>query len=192
MLTLEKNIQICAWVFTFSVNLEKWSFHVADLPRTRTKCTEIKQAREGPAKLLFLSIKYANFVAQSLQSRRWFLNSLIRSLSKHDVDNSENVIWKCNFGFLQSFRNYSSHYAFKMFSKKKRFSGKNTNVNILLSYVHVAHNCKTRHFTSWKEREGLQNVKRWKMHVQSVQKYCFSLSNMRICDVLVAVVIVVA
>ena len=30
------------------------------------------------------------------------------------------------------------------------------------------------------------------MHVQSVQNYCFSLSNMQICDVLVAVVDVVA
>ena len=29
------------------------------------------------------------------------------SLSKHDVDGSENVTWKCNFGFLQSFFNYS-------------------------------------------------------------------------------------
>ena len=33
------------------------------------KCTELKKAREGRAKLLFLSIKYANFVASSLQSR---------------------------------------------------------------------------------------------------------------------------
>ena len=41
-----------------------------------------------------------------------------------------------------------------------------------------------------KERERLQNVKRWKMHVQSVQKYCFSLSNMQICGVFVAVVVV--
>ena len=30
------------------------------------------------------------------------------------------------------------------------------------------------------------------MHVQSVQKYCFSLSNMQICGVFVAVVVVVA
>ena len=30
------------------------------------------------------------------------------------------------------------------------------------------------------------------MHVQSVQKYCFSLSNMQIYHVLVAVVVVVA
>ena len=67
---LEKNIQICACVLTFSVKLEKWSFHVAYLPRTGKKCTEIKQAREGRAKLLFLAIKYANFVASSLQSRR--------------------------------------------------------------------------------------------------------------------------
>ena len=29
------------------------------------------------------------------------------------------------------------------------------------------------------------------MHVQSVQKYCFSLSNMQICGVFVAVVVVV-
>ena len=65
--TLETNIQIC---FTFSVKLEKWSFHVADLPRTSKKCTELKKAREGRAKLLFLSIKYANFGASSLQSRR--------------------------------------------------------------------------------------------------------------------------
>jgi len=34
----------------------------------------------------------------------------VGSLSKHDVDGSENVIWKCHFAFLQSF-NYSSHYA---------------------------------------------------------------------------------
>ena len=30
------------------------------------------------------------------------------------------------------------------------------------------------------------------MHVQSVQKYCFSLLNMQICGVFVAVVVVVA
>ena len=44
-------------MFTFSVKLEKWSFHVADLPRTGKKCTEIKKkVREGRAKLLFLSL----------------------------------------------------------------------------------------------------------------------------------------
>ena len=39
--------------------------------------------------------------------RRVCLNSLIGSLRKHDVDGSENVIWKCNFSFLQSFLNCS-------------------------------------------------------------------------------------
>ena len=70
MSTLEKKTQICACVITFSVKLEKLSFHVADLTRKRKKCTEIKKAREGRAKLLFLLIKYANFVALSPSPRR--------------------------------------------------------------------------------------------------------------------------
>ena len=57
-------------MFTVSVKLEKWSFHVADLPRTGKKCTEIIKAREGRAKVWFLFIKYAKFVALSLLSRR--------------------------------------------------------------------------------------------------------------------------
>ena len=57
-------------MFTFSVQLEKWSFHAADLPTTGKKCTEIKKAREGRAKLLFWFIKYAKFVALSLPWRR--------------------------------------------------------------------------------------------------------------------------
>ena len=71
MSRLEKKIQIRACVLTFSVKLEKWSFHVADLPRTGKKCTEIKRkVLEGRAKLLFLFIKYANFVALSPPSLR--------------------------------------------------------------------------------------------------------------------------
>ena len=57
-------------MFTFPVKLEKWSFHVAAFPRTGKKCTKIIKAREGRAKLLFLLIKYAKFVALSLPSRR--------------------------------------------------------------------------------------------------------------------------
>ena len=70
MSKLVKKTQICACVFAFSVKLEKWSFHVTDLPRTGKKCTEIKKAREGRAKLLFLFIKYAKFVALSLLLHR--------------------------------------------------------------------------------------------------------------------------
>ena len=57
-------------MFTFSLKLEKWSFHVADLPRAGKKCTEIIKAREGRVKLLFCFIKSAKFVALSLPSRR--------------------------------------------------------------------------------------------------------------------------
>ena len=57
-------------MFTFSLKLEKWSFHVADLSRTGKKCTEIIKAREGRAKRLFLFIKCAKFGALSLSSRR--------------------------------------------------------------------------------------------------------------------------
>ena len=57
-------------MLTFSEKLEKWSFHVADLPRMGKKCTEMKKPREGRARLLFCFIKYAKFVALSLPSRR--------------------------------------------------------------------------------------------------------------------------
>ena len=57
-------------MFTFSVKLDKCSFHVADLPRTGKKCTEMKKASEGRARPLFCLIKYAKFVALSLPSRR--------------------------------------------------------------------------------------------------------------------------
>ena len=60
MSRLGKKIPICACVFTFSLKLEKWSFHVADLSRTGKKCTEIITAREGRAKVLFLSINMQN------------------------------------------------------------------------------------------------------------------------------------
>ena len=40
-----------------------------------------------------------------------------------------------------------------------------------------AHNRKTGNFTSWKERERLRNFQKLKLHVQSVQNYCFSLQK---------------
>ena len=70
MSRLGKQIQIYVCVFTFSLKLEKWSFHVADLPRMGKKCTDIIKAREGRAKVLCLFIKYAKFVALSRPSLR--------------------------------------------------------------------------------------------------------------------------
>ena len=45
MSKLGKKIQIGGCVFTFSVKLEKWSSHVADLPRTGKKCTAVKKKK---------------------------------------------------------------------------------------------------------------------------------------------------
>ena len=84
-----------------------------------------------------------------------------------------------------------SHYAWKMrFNypgiKWKPALGTRQNWIFVIICSRRSHNCKKGHFTSQKERERLQNVKRWKMHVQNVQKYCFSLSNIQICGVCVA------
>ena len=39
------------------------------------------------------------------------------------------------------------------------------------------HNGKTCNFMSWKELKRLWNVQKLKLHVKSVEKYCFSLFN---------------
>ena len=70
MSRLGKNIPFRVCVFMLSLKLEKWSFHIADLPRAGKKCTEIIKAREGRAKALFLFVKCAKFVALSLPRRR--------------------------------------------------------------------------------------------------------------------------
>ena len=51
---------------------------------------------------------------------------------------------------------------------------------------------KTGGFTSKKAREQLRNVDRGETHVQSVQKYCFSLLNMQIINILVFFVVVLS
>ena len=68
---------------------------------------------------------------------------------------------------------------------------KERNKRFTVACSRCPHNCGTGHLTSLKEREPLQNVKKRKMHVRSVQKYCLSFSNMQICGVFVAVVGVV-
>ena len=60
MSRLGKKIQIYVCVFTFSLKPEKWSFHVADLPRTGKNCTEIIKAREGRANVFFCSLNMQN------------------------------------------------------------------------------------------------------------------------------------
>ena len=48
-----------------------------------------------------------NIIKRKARSEYANNSSIIVSLSKHDFDNSENVISKCDFTFQQSFLNYS-------------------------------------------------------------------------------------
>ena len=111
------------------------------------------------------------------------------NLSKDDVDDRENVIWKCNFTFVQSFRNYcyersEQRHHFRRFSNNTRVSQReeprvgrycckpNENIvdwlagtqnwKFVTERSRLAHNYKAGHFTSWKERERRQNVRKFK------------------------------
>ena len=53
-------MKIYPQVLTFFVKPNTWLFHVVVLLTTATKWTKVKNAREGRAKLLFLTTKYAN------------------------------------------------------------------------------------------------------------------------------------
>ena len=60
----------------------------------------------------------------------------------------------------------------------------------LSTYAHVVHTTAKKVISRHRKNEDVFKMsKKWKMHVQSVQKYCFSLSNMQICGVFVAVVV---
>ena len=69
-------------------------------------------------------------------SQRGVLKRLLGSLSKHHVDESENVIWKCDLTFLQSFFNYSNSLCLKNvltileINWNKRLGHKKTKLNI--------------------------------------------------------------
>lgn len=52
--------------------------------------------------------------------------------------------------------------------------------------------CKTGHFASLIGRERQRNVQNWEFHMESVQKFCFLLLTMQICNSTVAVVVVFA
>ena len=69
-------------------------------------CTNKKSgtSRQASVSLIFLPNNFDVFC------------DLLGSLSKRDTDDSENVIGKHNFAFLQSFVSYSSRYACKMCS----------------------------------------------------------------------------
>ena len=88
MSKLGNKIQIGGCVFTFSVKLEKWSFHVADLPRTGKKCTEIKKACEGVQSSCFGSLNIQNL---------WRCRCRRVVDLKLSNDEKDGQTWTCNF-----------------------------------------------------------------------------------------------
>ena len=76
-----------------------------------------------------------------------------------------------------------SRFACKMCSKYPRFRLEPALCRDEKAKLNICHRTLTSstqlhttgHFMSWKERELLRNVQKWKMHVQSEQNCCFSL-----------------
>ena len=59
-LNLGEKMKIYPQVLTSSIKPQFCQFHVVVLLTTAKKCTKVKNARAGRAKLLFLPTKYAN------------------------------------------------------------------------------------------------------------------------------------
>ena len=75
--------------------------------------------------------------------------------SKHDVDDSENVIWKCNFAFLRPFLNYSKTLLLQNVFEVSSWNERRQNWRFVAKCSRLLHKCKTDHFTSSKGREWL-------------------------------------
>ena len=73
----------------------------------------------------------------------------------------------------------------------QRFSGKKTKLNICHHMLTSSTQLQNRSFHVVERTRTSAKCLKIKVHVQSVQKCCFSLPNMQICDVLVAVLLVV-
>ena len=147
-------------------------------------------------------LNFSNYVLR----QRWQLKLqkvMFGSFSKADVDSTSRTSTQnvtSRRGFFNHFSIIRSHYSCQMCSNytgikleaalQSRLRRQNWTSVIICS--RRPHNCKTGDFTSWKDRERLPNVQKWKMHVQSVQNCCFSIANMQIDDVVVAVVVMVA
>lgn len=104
------------------------------------------------------------------------------SLNKHDIHDSENVIWNCNFVFLQSFPRYSVIC----------FRGRKTKLNICNHMLTSSTQRQNRSFHIIERMRTSSNFQKMKNACVKHAKYRFSLSNMQIYGVFVAVVIVVA
>ena len=94
-------------------------------PRARIRTPAFRRSRDGPTtesleipsviaistlgQKIWLTAKYWRQIRMTSRSiwAAWVSRVIVWSLRKQDVDGSDNVTWKCNFAFLQSFLNYS-------------------------------------------------------------------------------------
>ena len=98
-----------------------------------------------------------------------FLFSIFRvrvRLSKHDGADNENIIWKCNFPFLQSFLNYSKssrlQNVFQLSWNQIGTSAWEMNRRswaFIIICSRRPHNWKTGHLKLWKEQARLRKKK---------------------------------
>ena len=103
-----------------------------------------------------------------------------------DVDDSEDATRKCNFAFLLSFVDYSRSFVLKtvlltsLNSIRMNALEITTKKKYKFVYVRLGrpHKWKIDDLTSLIWWEWLRNAQKRKTHVQSVQNYFFSLSNL--------------
>ena len=74
----------------------------------------------------------------------------------------------------------------------QRLGHNKTELNICHRMLTSSTQLQNKSFHVVERTRTSSKCQKMKMHVQSVQKYCFSLSNMQICELFVAVVVVVA
>ena len=117
--------------------------------------------------------------------RRGCLSSLLGSLSKHDLDESENVIWKGDFAFLQPFFIYSNSLCLKMCSNypgikfESALGTSEDKTEHLSSYVHVVHT--TAKQVIWRRRKN-ENVFKMSKDEKCTCKACKnSVFHCQIC-----------
>ena len=133
--------------------------------------------------------------------------SFLGSLNKQHVDGSENIIWKCNFAFLQSI--FQSHYAWKCvltileLNWNQRWGHKKTKLNICHHMLTSSTQLQNRsfHVVEWTTTSSkCQKMKKARAKlvkilffiVKYANLFIFKFVHIQICGGLDAVVVVVA
>ena len=128
-----------------------------------TSCS-LKSSVSGKGHVLFCYMAQSKKIRNLVTSVKVVTNPLLGSLSKHDVDGSENVIWKCNFAFLQYFFNLQSHHAWKTCSNypgiklKPALGTQEDKIEHLSSYAHVVYTTAKQVISRRRKNENVVKV----------------------------------